>query len=144
MKNILILLSICFLISGCNKDDSPNDNNPYLLDPLVGITLNLNLPQYNALKFTGNSIELAGEGLKGIVVYNINNEQYAAFELSDPNHIPSGCSKMEVDGIIATCPCTTDSNEYNIITGQHMLNQNLYPMQRYNAIRTGDVVQISN
>ena len=144
MKSNLIIVFFCLALISCKKDDSPNDNNPNLLSPLISVNLNLNLPQYNPLKFPGNSLILNSEGLKGVVVYNVNNDLYTAFELSDPNHIPSGCSKMTVNGIIATCPCTTDTNSYDIVTGQHQNNENLFPMQQYRAVRTGDNIQITN
>ena len=144
MKKLFITLFIGLALLGCNKDDSRNDNNPNLLNPLVSLNLNLNLPQYNTLKFPNNSLIITEQGIKGIVIYNLNNDLYIAFELSDPNHVPSSCSLMTINGIIASCPCTTDSNEYDIVTGQHKTNQNLYPMQQYSAVRTGDNLQISN
>ncbi len=144
MKNYIIAIFLSIVLFGCNKDDSPNDNNPNLLSPLVNLNLNLNLPQYNALNFPNNHLIISEQGIKGIVVYNLNNDLYIAFELSDPNHIPSGCSKMIVNGIIASCPCTDDENEYDIVTGEHRTNQGLYPMQQYSAVRTGNNVQITN
>ena len=144
MKTKIVLIFVVFAIMSCNKDDSPRDNNPNLISPLVNLNLNLNLPEYNPLKFPGNSIIITQQGIKGIVVYNVNNELYTAFELSDPNHTPSSCSKMTISGIIASCPCTTDSNEYDIVTGQHQTNQNLFPMQQYFTQRSGDFVTISN
>lgn len=128
----------------CNNDDDVNRNNPYLIDPLVNMQLDLSLPQYNPLNFPGNSILLNSQGIKGIVVYNIDNSQYVALELSDPNHVPNECSRMEIDGIEATCPCPNENNTYNIITGQHASQPNLYPMQRYNAVRNGSVITITN
>jgi len=147
-NSVKILLSIgllSILSFSCKNDDDLTGNNPNLIDPLVNINLNLSLPQYDALRFPSGSVLLnPPQGIKGIVVYNINNSEYTAFELSDPNHTPNSCSRMEIDGIIATCPCPTDENEYNIVTGQHMGDQNLYPMQRYNAVRNGNVITISN
>ena len=144
MKSNIIALFLCLVLIGCNKDDSPNDNNPNLLSPLISVNLNLNLPQYNALKFPGNSLILNSEGIRGVVIYNVNNDLYTAFELSDPNHIPNGCSKMTINGIVATCPCTTDTNSYDIVTGQHQGNESLFPLQQYFAARNGDNIQISN
>jgi len=144
MKSKLLTLIFCFVLIACNNDDSPNDNNPNLLSPLISVNLNLNLPQYNALKFPGNSLVLNSDGIRGVVIYNVNNDLYTAFELSDPNHIPSGCSKMTINGIVATCPCTTDTNSYDIVTGQHQGNENLYPMQQYFVVRNGDNIQITN
>jgi hypothetical protein len=144
MNYKLITFIVGLALFSCKKDDSLNNNNPNLLTPLVTANLNLNLPQYNALKFPGGSFIIAGQGIKGVVVYNVNNDLYTAFELSDPNHVPSSCSKMTISDIIASCPCSTDDNEYDIITGQHKTNQGLYPMQQYRAVRTGDNLQISN
>lgn len=143
MKKILCLLTI-FLSLSCSKDEDRNDNNPNLLNPLVSLNLNLNLPEYNALLFAGNSIIINQQGIKGIVIYNVNNDFYTAFELSDPNHAPNDCSRMMVEGIIAKCPCQSDDNEYDIVTGKHSTQPDLYPMQQYFAQRTGDNLRINN
>lgn len=135
---------ICFLLLSCNSDDRVNRNNPYLIDPLVNLQLDLSLPQYNLLNFPGNSVIVTSQGIRGIVIYNIDNSQYSAMEISDPNHVPNNCSTMEIVGIEATCSCPDDENKYNIITGQHMGNPNLYPMQRYRAVRSGNVINITN
>ncbi len=144
MKNIGILVLTTLLLFSCKNDDNLNRNNPYLIDPLVNLQLNLSLPEYNQLNFPGNSIIINGQGIKGIVIYNIDNTQYPAFELTDPNHSPSDCSRMEINGIEAICPCSTDTNKYNIVTGQHSANPDLFPMQRYRSERTGNVVRITN
>jgi hypothetical protein len=144
MNNNFIALFLGLVLISCNNDDSRNDNNPNLLSPLIRVNLNLNLPQYNPLKFPGNSLILDGEGIRGVVIYNVNNDLYTAFELSDPNHTPNECSKMSINGILATCPCTTDSNVYDIVTGQHQSNEVLYPMQQYLVTRNGDNIQVTN
>ncbi len=51
-----------------------------------------------------------------LLIYNLNNDQYMAFELTDPNHVPQPCSSLVVKGTEATCSCD-DGNEYTIITG---------------------------
>ncbi|PKA82689.1 hypothetical protein ATE92_0825 [Ulvibacter sp. MAR_2010_11] len=142
MKISLFIITLLLVVS-CKKDDGVRNDNPYLIDPLVSLNLNLNLPEYNPLNFPGNSIIINSQGIRGIVVYNVNNDLYTAFELSDPNHTPSNCSKMTVEGIIATCPCN-DDNSYDIVTGQHQTNENRYPMLQYLANRTGNNIQISN
>lgn len=142
MRLLTFLLLILFI--SCNSDDRLNRNNPYLIDPLVNLQLDLSLPQYNLLNFPGNSVVITSQGIRGIVIYNIDNSQYSAMEITDPNHIPSSCSTMVIEGIEATCTCPDDENKYNIITGQHMGNPNLYPMQRYRIVRSGNVINITN
>lgn len=128
----------------CSKSDVKQTSNPYLTNPVVNLNLNLNLPEYNPLKFPGNYI-ITSQGIKGIVVYCVSESYYLAFDLTDPNHVPSGCSRMEVNGIIATCPCTNDENEYYIVTGQHINEPDAkYPMQAYRAERNGNSITISN
>src|SRR5210317_1324237 len=110
MKSNLIILLLLLTVFSCKKEDQINVDNPYLIDPLVSMTLNLNLPEYNPLKFPGNSIIINQQGIKGIVIYNVNNDLYTAFELSDPNHTPNECSRMTIEGIIASCPCESDTH----------------------------------
>jgi hypothetical protein len=145
MKLKIVLLATFIMLFACKKDDGVLQNdNPYLNDPIVNLNLNLNLPQFNPLKFPGNHVIVNQQGIRGIVIYNVNNELYTAFDLSDPNHTPSQCSRMTIEGIIASCPCPADENEYDIVTGQHKTNQNAYPMQQYRARRSGDNLEITN
>ncbi len=145
MKNIILLLLIVATLFSCSKNDDQKERNPYLTDPVVNLTLNLNLPEYNPLKFPGNYV-ITSQGIKGIVVFCVSETQYFAFDLSDPNHVPNECSRMEVDGPIASCPCTTDENEYNIINfGRHTSQpDDKYPMQQYRAERNGNNISITN
>ena len=133
MNKLALFLLVGFFILGRNKknDDPVNDN------------LNLNLPQYNPLRFPGNSIILTQQGIKGIVVYNVNNDLYTAFDLTDPNHIPSACSKMTLEGIVASCTCG-DDNSYDIVTGQSQSDQEDYPMLQYRINRSGDNITVTN
>ncbi|HBC05547.1 MAG: hypothetical protein CL528_02315 [Aequorivita sp.] len=145
MKNIIFFLLIVFAIFSCSKNDDQKERNPYLTDPVVSLNLNLNLPEYNGLKFPGNYV-ITSQGIKGIVVYCVSDTQYFAYDLTDPNHAPSSCSRMEVDGTIASCPCSTDENEYNIVNfGRHTTEPDTkYPMQSYSAVRNGNTINISN
>ena len=145
VKKIGISVLFVSLLIGCKGDDDFIGDNPFLIDPLVNINLNLDLPEYNALNFPGGSVVIPPpQGIKGVVVYNINNSQYVALEISDPNHTANSCSRMTIDGIIASCPCTTDDNKYNIVTGQHQTDETLFPMLRYQAIRNGNNVKVTN
>ncbi len=148
MKPLFLSLIMLLSLGSCKKDDSGmvNNNNPFLTQPIVNISLSLNLPEYNPLRFPGNSVLINNRGLKGIVVYNVNNNLYTAFDLTDPNHIPNSCSRMDVVGVVATCPCENENgtNSYDIVTGQHQNDQNAYPMQQYRIERNGDVITISN
>lgn len=139
-----IIFTLFLLAISCSSDDSKNYNNPYLIPNTVNLQLNLKLPQYNQLKFPGNSVTIYHQGIKGIVVYCLNDDFYIAHEISDPNHLPNDCSAMTVAGAVASCPCTDDDNSYDLITGQHTSTQEKYPMLQYRAKREGDYIRVYN
>lgn len=143
MKKTLFFAGI-FLILSCSSDDN-RDNNQFLPPSSVNYQINLNLPQFNSLKFPSNHLVDNSENgsIKGVIIYNIDNTQYAAFELSDPNHSPSSCSTQTIDGITATCNCD-DGNSYNIVTGQQTSGDGQFGLRRYNVRREGNTLFISN
>ncbi|WP_081208597.1 Rieske (2Fe-2S) protein [Salegentibacter sediminis] len=143
MKKILVGLIISIFLSGCSTDDNNRLNNPNLPDLNFRLQLNLDLPEYNNLQYPGNSYSTYSNGIRGIVVYNINNSQYTAFELSDPNHPPNNCSAMQVTGITAKCPCE-DGNEYNIVTGELTAGEGQYSLKPYRIERRGNVIEVYN
>jgi hypothetical protein len=146
MKNICVLILLLFTLIACDSDDqSINQYNPYLSNPpQVNITINLNLPQYNNLNFPGGSATITTQGIRGIIVYRLNDDLFTAFEIADPNHFPNDCSRMTINGIEASCPCPDDENVYNIVTGQHKTLPNNYPMLGYRIERTGNTIRITN
>ena len=147
MERLIYSALIVFFMLGCGSDDGGNNNgnNPNLTNPVIDINLDLNLPEYNPLNFPGETVIVPGQGIRGVVIYNLNNTTYLAFDLADPNHPPKECSRMTLEGIIATCPCTDDNNSYSLgLFGQHETDQNLFAMQQYQARRVGDKVIVSN
>lgn len=141
-KRLFFLFLICSVLS-CSPDDGPQINNPYLPHTSFRLDLNLSLPEYNSLNFPGNSFVTYNYGLNGIVVYNINNTQFTAFELSDPNHPLTNCSKLTVQGIIATCSCR-DGNSYNIITGEISQGTGQYTLKPYRVRKSGSLLEVFN
>ena len=138
----LTLISV-FSLTACSGDDGPNTSNPNLPNLGVNLTLDLNLPQYNQLNFPGNSFVTGLQGIRGIVIFNIDNNQYTAFEISDPNHAPNDCSAAQIDGLTATCSCS-DGNAYSIVTGQLTAGEGQYPLKPYRISRSGDQLLITN
>lgn len=142
MKKIFLLLSIVVILS-CQGDDDFR-NNPFLIDLSFQTILNTDLPQNSNLNFDANSVIVRNTGIGGVVIYRVNANQYYAYELSDPNHSPNSCSSMTVQGITATCSCPDDSNSYDIVTGQHATDRDLFPMKAYRVNRSGNNVIVSN
>lgn len=140
-----IILSLLFIFFSCESDDTGRQN-PFLVDIGFQFEMNLNLPQYSSLDFPGNYVIVDNIGIKGVVVYTPGNNQYFAYELSDPNHSPNSCSSMTINGLTASCPCPTDANSYNIFTGQPDASSPdlQYGMKSYRVERVGNIIRVFN
>ena len=69
VKNYLIVF---FFLVSCENEQSPY--NPYLPDISFERIINLNLPSYDNLNFTGGSVIIDGLGVCGVILFNFNND----------------------------------------------------------------------
>ncbi|MEM6720804.1 MAG: hypothetical protein AAF611_15850 [Bacteroidota bacterium] len=146
MKRFLMIcvVVVCFL--SCSEDDGGVNNNPFIPNALVQFQLDLGLPLYDDLRFAGGSVYISnGGGVRGFFVFNLSGDQFLAWEASCPNQVPSTCSTMFIEGVLAICPC--DDAQYSLATGQiidPVEGETNYPMVNYRVTKSGDVLSISN
>jgi nitrite reductase/ring-hydroxylating ferredoxin subunit len=142
-KNILyICIAILFGITSCSKKSSNNNCN-FLLNVAVNTSINLNLPQYNALQFISQAVYVPNVGNKGIIVMN-SGTGYVAWDASDPSHTPNACSRLEIVGAEAVCGCD-DGNTYSLFTGQPLRESNVpCGLKFYPVEQNGNMLFISN
>ncbi|SHJ47659.1 hypothetical protein SAMN04487911_12249 [Arenibacter nanhaiticus] len=148
MKRIFSLI-LFILILACSNNAT--NRNPYLQEVSFRFDLNLNLPQYNPLTTTGNSVFIGNSavGTRGVFVTNVGFNTFRAFEASCPNHVPNQCSTLNQKNTYATnatCPC--EAYAYSLFTGQ-MTNRpqdgnRYYDLLEYRAQYSGNTVIISN
>jgi nitrite reductase/ring-hydroxylating ferredoxin subunit len=139
MKKHLLLLAILPFFFGCSNS-SFNNNNPYLPNYTFTIDINMNLPAYSNLQYPSNAIYYAGQGIRGVYVFNTGSG-YNAFEAACPNQALSACSTMTLKGINVVCSC--DNNEYSLFTG---LSQggSQYPLKQYRVEVNGTILRVYN
>ncbi|MCF4100425.1 hypothetical protein L1I30_01985 [Gillisia sp. M10.2A] len=142
IKKLLYIVVLSSFAFGCSSD-TESVKNPYLIETSFTAKLNLSLPEYNSLNFPGNTYANYNYGINGFVVYNINNTQYLAFELTDPNHVVSDCSRLSVNGIIVSCNCN-DGNKYNLLTGELTEGSGEYSLKPYRVRKTGNILEVYN
>lgn len=106
------------LALSCSKSDDNNNCNYIDNNALVNVTINLNLPQYSNLQYTSNSVMIYNQGNGAIIVTNVGSG-LRAWDAVDPNHQPSPCSLMQIDGANVVCSCS-DGNTYSLFTGQSL------------------------
>lgn len=129
---------------GCGKNNL--ERNPYLPELRFSVPVNLNLPQFDNLRYTGGSIFLPQHGHKGVLVFRLNSSTVMAWEASCPNHLPSNCSQTEIVGFLTQCHC--EDYQYSLATGQ-LLNppadgETVYPLVNYRTEERGGLLYISN
>ena len=116
------------LLLGCGKDKI--ERNPYLVSVRFSVNLNLNLPGFDNLRYAGGGQSIRQGGINGLLVFNLNGNDFLAWEATCPNHPIRDCSDLSITGVLAECSC--EGFEYSLATGQ-LLNpkedtKNLYPM----------------
>lgn len=150
MKIIFLLLFFTsMLFFSCKNDDDLNNNgNPNIQNAVfdTGGFINTNLPQFNQLRFPGNSISInnGSFGINGIVIFYAGGENYSAFELSDPNHMINSCSLLSVNTAIASCSCE-DGNSYEVSGGLPLDGTTgQFPLVRYCVEAIGNIIRVYN
>jgi len=142
MKHAFLSLILSTLLFTCSKNDIDKNCN-FLLNIGVSTSINLSLPQYSQLQFTSNSVYVANAGNGGVIVTN-SGTGYLAWDASDPNHVPSSCSRLNVSGLEAKCGCT-DENLFSLITGQPLGNGDLRcGLKAYRVEQSGNTLIITN
>lgn len=140
MKHFLLLISLVYLTS-CSRNNN-DENCKFLVNAAVNVTLNLNLPQYSQLQYTSNSIYVANQGNKGVIVMNIGSG-YRAWDAADPNHEQTSCSLLTINGANAVCGCN-DANTYSLFTGGSIGKQLPCGLKEYRVNRSGSTLIITN
>lgn len=141
MKAILLLILFTLSVS-CESDDNLR-RNPNLLNINVNYEINLNLPQFNNLNFSGNSVYVPGQGNQGLIIVN-SGSSYLAWDAADPNLVPSECSRLIIDGLNAESTCDEPPNSYSLITGQPLVEDLRYPLFAYRITESGGILRIFN
>ena len=142
MKNLSFLLILLILLSGCEDDDLRREN-PFLLDLRFEAILNTNLPQYNLLNFPGNAVYYGGVANDGIIVAN-TGAGIVAWDASDPNQVPRGCTRIEIQGLIGETSCQP-SNKYSLADGQPLEDGDLqFGLYNYRVEEIGTTIRVFN
>ncbi|PIR14816.1 MAG: hypothetical protein COV50_00620 [Flavobacteriales bacterium CG11_big_fil_rev_8_21_14_0_20_35_7] len=132
-QNFILFLSVLSLLA-CSSGSPDNNNN--LPNVPVNETISLNNPQFINLQFPGGWAYANG-GIKGLIIYNFNGTEFAAFDRACPHLSPSqSCSQMIVESNIKLiCPC--DNAEFNILNGAPLTTGVLVGARAYRATLIG-------
>tara|TARA_B100001093_G_scaffold458764_1_gene471412 strand:+ start:1633 stop:2097 length:465 start_codon:yes stop_codon:yes gene_type:complete len=142
-KKIRVILLFILLIN-CSKDEVKR--NPYLNEISFRHLINLNLPEYNNLNYAGGSQLISYKGINGILVLNLNGNDFFAWEATCSNHEVEQCSSLKLNGLLALCSC--DDYKYSLATGQLIEgpknSDSQYPLLNYRVEKENNIIIISN
>ncbi|MFY0482800.1 hypothetical protein ACI6PS_09340 [Flavobacterium sp. PLA-1-15] len=143
MKKLLLAITVIILSLSCSSD-SVRNRNPNIPNYNFSITINANLPTYSALKSAMNPMKIPSFGQNPVlIVMKISDTDYRAWDANCPDQRPTTCPVMELNGIVAKCPC--DDIEYSLFTGVSMDGSGEYTMKPYRVEIMGtDLIRISN
>lgn len=118
------------LFTSCQNNTHPVPNVP------VNISINLDLPSYQALNAPGGSAYVNG-GSRGIVVYRNFDEfvaldRHGTFDVDNPNAVVVIDSLNPFEAID-----TTSDTRYSLLSGVVISGPAQYPLVRYNASWNG-------
>lgn len=136
----IFLVSVLF-ISSCE---------PQLVDdpiPIVAfnnIVLDLNFPENNALRNGGGFRALPMGGVRGIIVYRNNTNQFFAFERNCSYRPNDACATVNVhaSGLFMTDPCCNSSFDFS--TGAPTGGPAWRPLLQYRVEQLGSVLTITD
>ena len=105
--------------------------------------INIQNPQYQNLSGMGSWAYLEG-GSKGIIVFNLDNNIFLAYERHCPYQPQNECSKISVDETNLFAVDTCCSTRYQLIDGSVISGPGSIPLKRYNTSFDGNIIHIWN
>ena len=136
MKVLLMALTI-FVLCGCK--------NHYEDIPLVNVNIYINIqsPDFQNLSGLGSWSYIDG-GSKGIIVFNVDNENYLAYERHCPYDPENSCAKVSVDETNLYAVDTCCSSRYQLLDGIPIDGPGTIPLKAYNTSFDGNIIRIWN
>ncbi len=134
-----VVFGLFFVLLGCSENTV--ERNPYLYEVRFDQNINLALPAFDNLNYQGGSLYWGNGGIKGLLLFNLSGT-IMAWEASCPNHAPSNCSTVQINGVTASCPC--EDIQYSLATGQPLTEGATYSLLFYKVQQNGTAVRIYN
>ena len=137
MKNTIILFAFLLFLPSClDKED-------FIQEVYVNIEIPVNQPEFSDLNAIGNSIFVSG-GVKGIIIYHSNINDYRAFDRNCSFEPSTDCSYIDsINSTVASCNCCTSK----FLIDQNGITANgpaLLPLKEYYTSFSGGILKIKN
>ena len=139
MKNLLFSGLLILILTGCAKEENPNEI-PYVV---VNFVILPNSTEYLELNGVGGWVYLTG-GYRGIIVYRKSTDEFMAFERACPHDWEAADARIEVESSGLTTVCPSCQSKFILIDGTPFEGPSHYPMKQYQTQYDGNQLYISN
>lgn len=137
----IVVATALTLFNGCNE----NEQQQVVPYTYVNFSMNLSLPQFNPLSFSGNAIMVNNQGYRGngVIVYRLIDD-FFAFDATCPQHIQTATA-IVLDGVAGgTATCPECGAHYILMSGFSTNSDDEHPLQSYSAWGVGSTVYVNN
>ncbi|MGY6649456.1 hypothetical protein [Wenyingzhuangia sp. IMCC45574] len=139
-----ISLLLLFIASACTKQNINQQNTLVPWSPVEAFSNNLTL-----IKTPGDHDVLpGGYNSNGIVVYNLGNDRFFAYDLTCPHLSPSECNQgMTYDSSTGDITCTCGDTNVVFNLGNRSAkgkDGNTYHLREYRVIVQGNQLRVTN
>lgn len=132
---------IFFFLFACDPNLS-DDPIPYI--PFNDYVINLNLPEYIALRTDGGYKEVNSVGVRGVIIYRVNSTNYIAYERNCSFQPNEACATVNVhsSGLFMTDACC--GSNFNFTDGNPTGGPAWRPLVRYRTQLSGSELTITS
>lgn len=139
MKRFVVHIALLILV-GCTPDLS-DDAIPW--QPFDVININLNLPEYIALKTDGRSMYIDG-GIRGIILHHQSGSNYFAYERNCSFQPNSACATVDIHVSTLYMLCSCCSSTFDLATGYPTGGPAWRPLRKYSTSLNGTTLTITD
>jgi nitrite reductase/ring-hydroxylating ferredoxin subunit len=141
IRRLLICAIALVTLVRCDSDIT---DDPIPWQPFDVLYLNLNLPEYVALKSDGGILTIDDAGVRGIIVYRQNNSNYIAYERNCSFQPNSACATVDIHASHLFLFCSCCSSSFDFATGLPTGGPAWRPLRRYYTSLNGTTLTITD
>ncbi|MDO6800908.1 hypothetical protein Q4595_00470 [Wenyingzhuangia sp. 1_MG-2023] len=144
----IIFFFLLILLMACNKQEF-NQQKTLVPYTAVNTTTNPFDPTFISNTGVGGYTIITGQGYNanGIIVFNLGNNYFLAFDLTCPYIDPEECTtsmSVNTSGKMSCDNCTNDNITFTQYNTSATVNGQTYSLRQYSAILEGNAVRITN
>jgi hypothetical protein len=142
LKKYLLLFTLLLLVSSCFKSDNSANNKL----PFVVVNFNVSLTAYQGELGFPTGFKVFPGGHRGILVVNIDGENFRAFDLATPHMYLSECANpmdiSQLPFVISTCGGR--EVKYNVYNPNAFVDGENFSLKEYFVFSDGANLRITN